>query len=126
MFGVDDENEDETNDSPTNREQAETLIRMYLKSGKFKEAIQVWKTLEEFDVENKENIEQIMEEFLERLKEIYTTGMSMMEMVTGSLSEEDLKKLETLKVKVISSEQHQLKIFLFRKTRNFLMRQWLS
>lgn len=74
---------------------------MYLKSGKFKEAIQIWKTFEDFDVEDKENIEDIMEEFLVRLKEIYTTGMGMMEMVTGYLSEEDLKKLETLKVLVV-------------------------
>lgn len=101
MVCADDENEDETNNAPINRTQAETLIRMYLKSGKFKEAIQIWKTFEDFDVEDKENIEDIMEEFLVRLKEIYTTGMGMMEMVTGYLSEEDLKKLETLKVLVV-------------------------
>lgn len=127
MVCADDENEEEeTNDSPINRAQAETLIRMYLKSGKFKEAIQIWKTFEDFDVEGKENIEDIMEEFLVRLKEIYTT-MGMMEMVTGYLSEEDLKKLETLKVLVVILKTTKNHKYCFsRKKRNFSLRQWHS
>lgn len=110
MFCVDDENEDETSDQPMNREQAETLIRMYLKNGKFKEAIQICKTLEEFVVEDKENVDEISKEYLARLKEI-STGMGMMEMVTGYLSEDNLKKLEILKVGIVSSEQQKTQHF---------------
>ncbi|XP_066159014.1 condensin complex subunit 1 [Euwallacea fornicatus] len=84
------------------------LIRMYLKEGRYKDAIEMWrKSADDLETNEESNEGVIMEEFLSRLKVIYMEDLQIMDGIKNRIShgdlfitEEDFQKFEVLQKKV--------------------------
>ncbi|XP_066259885.1 condensin complex subunit 1 isoform X2 [Euwallacea similis] len=90
------------------KKDASELIRMYLREGRYKEAIKMWrKSADELEMDEESNEGNIMEEFVSRLKVIYMEDLQIMDEAKNGIShgdllitEEDFQKFEVLEKKV--------------------------